>query len=49
MIDELITSPDIELITEDGTNDNLRMRVKHSAGNKMYLADREYNIQDVLP
>lgn len=42
-------TPDIELIIEDGTRENMTIRVKHKKGKKIYVANKNCNIQEINP
>jgi Tfp pilus assembly protein PilE len=45
----LALNPDIELSIENGTEGALSMRARHKKGNKVYVADRNCDIQEIKP
>ncbi len=42
-------NPDIELSIENGTMKNLSIHAKHSKGNKVYVADKNCDVQEIKP
>jgi Tfp pilus assembly protein PilE len=43
------TNPDVELSIENGTMEGSSIRAKHSKGNRVYVADKNCDIQETRP